>query len=74
MHDSTLLIFKSKMAELTPVCENTYISFSGSDIIIMLESIHRFWAAADPNDDFFLRGRGLNFPTPTPLRKKSVSL
>ena len=30
-------------AGLTPVRENTYISCSGSDTFIILESIHMFW-------------------------------
>ena len=43
-HDNTLFTFKSKMAAgLTPVWEKYYISCSGSDTFIMLESIHRFW-------------------------------
>ena len=49
MHDSTLIVFKSKMAAgLTPVRDNTYISYSGSNMTIMLESIHGFWEARDP--------------------------
>ena len=32
-------------AGLTPVRENTYISCSGSDTIIILESIHMFWVS-----------------------------
>ena len=37
MYNITLLTFKSKMAvELTPVWENTYISWSGSNIVVYL--------------------------------------
>ena len=39
MHDNTLFTFKSKMAAgLTPVLEDSYISCSGADTIIVLKS------------------------------------
>ena len=37
---------------LTFVKENTYIPCSGSDLIIMLKSIHRCWELRDPSIHF----------------------